>query len=92
MDLLGLDHDLEARKHLWFGLKRLSPQGRIAFLQLCCRQAHPQWSMVKTRVTSSKGGIKEVYMDLMMLAATHGFDLAKACMQLESVLRKGALR
>ena len=83
-----IDRDLEARKHLWKGLQRLTPAGRVRFLEAVARSA-VKFAGVETRVTSHTGTVHEAYLDLMTLAATHGADLGLACAELERWLKKG---
>jgi hypothetical protein len=87
MDALGLDRDLEARKHLWRGLARLRPRRRVAFVGEMCRRV--SGGGVETRVTSSTGTVGECVGDVVMLAVNHGLDLSHACEALERTLREG---
>lgn len=81
-----IDRDLEARKHLWTGLKRLGPRGRIRFVSWAANVASALGT--ETKVTSHTGTVHESYQDLMILAVTHGLKLDRACGEMESWLKR----
>ena len=83
-----LDRDVEARKHLWMGLKRMEPPQRTAFLKWACKQVKGPDKIAEVRVTESEGHHGEVYYDLLLLAAAHDLDLGLTCEKLERVLRR----
>ena len=86
MDILGLDRDLEARKHMWKGLKRMPPAERIAFVQHACTLLQ---GPVKTRVSKDHSGTTgEAFADLTGLSAVYGVDLDDVCRLMERWLRK----
>lgn len=88
MDLLRLDRDLEARKHLARGMARLGPKGWTAFLAELCRLVSRTQHGAVTRVAQAPRTAYEAYMDCLMLAAVHGLDLNLACQRLEEWLRR----
>lgn len=79
--------DLEVRRHLWFGVKRLTPSGRVRFLARLCRLA--PGAVGPVRVTTHTGTARETYEDVLMLSFQHGLTLGQACEELERVLRRG---
>lgn len=90
MDVAQIDRDLEARKHLWKGLQRLSPRGRVRFLQAMCDRVSTTQHGAETRVTDHTGTTHEAYYDLMLLSVNHGLDLSDACNALERWLKTKA--
>lgn len=89
-----IDRDLEARRHLWRGLMRMSEAGRLAFLKHCCRAAscRPD-DKVGVSVTVDPRGhygtAFEVFTELCYAAVIHGFSLLRACEEMELWLKKG---
>lgn len=81
-----VDGDLEARKHLWRGLARMTPAQRVAFLDECCRGVAGPGG-VGVRVEGHTGEVGEAYYDLALLAVSYGFDLYRACDMMERRLK-----
>jgi len=88
VDLLKLDRDLEARKHLWRGLSRLSERGRLAFLAHCCTKARGPDQVARVGVINSTGTVHECFMDCCLLSAAFGQDLFAICEELERWLKR----
>ena len=80
------DRDLEARKHLWKGLERLSPRGRVAFLNHVCKRA--SGPLAGPGVTTHSGTAREAWLDIGMCAAVWGLDLQETCAELERWLKR----
>lgn len=78
--------DLEVRKHLWVGLDRLEPSGRVRFLKRLCKLVNFHGNDVK--VTTHTGTVEEAWRDVMMLSFQHNLSLDRACAELETFLRR----
>lgn len=87
MDVIGIDRDREARRHLWFGLKRMPPAERVRFLRHACGESVRAKVGAKVKKGHS-GTTGEVYNDLMQLNTVYGACLSRVCGLLETWLRK----
>jgi hypothetical protein len=87
-----LDRDLEARKHLWKGLARLSVRRRVAFVQSLCGKSNGRNAGLPSdrtaKVESHTGSVQESYLDCCYLAVLHGQSLLRTCEELERWLRR----
>jgi hypothetical protein len=100
----NLTHDnLDDRRELHLLLHRLPPQRRVDFLNWCCSQArlgrHEAAIKVSRRVAptlalahkSDEHDAKltmDLYLDLWTLATHYSFDLDRAMVRLEGLVRK----
>jgi hypothetical protein len=92
---------LEDRKALWHLLHRLSPRDRVAFLHRACRSVSkpnapcpiPEpawWDEAREAERCDRADEKlttETFLSLASISAEYGFDLLKAAVALEAMVR-----